>query len=160
YRCWACRPSQTRRSTPHKTSKSASPPHFSHPMTPKETVFDPARHEASQRVEVSRRLVSWATLFVLLVCIDAIARAQTPSYFRLDQGIAADDERPLPDRLEAEQLCWRQALASGHSTPCIVGNRIFVTGHDGNDLKTVALDRKSGQILWTQTVHVEQLETV
>jgi outer membrane protein assembly factor BamB len=87
-----------------------------------------------------------------------IAMAQSPSYFRHDGGLAADDEQPLADRLDAEHLVWKQALPSGHSSPTIVGDRIFLTGHDGDELATIGLDRLSGNVVWRQSIRVEQLE--
>src|SRR6476646_4580722 len=76
-----------------------------------------------------------------------IAISQSPSYFRHDSGLAADDEQPLADQLDAEHLVWKQALPSGHSSPTIVGDRIFVTGHEGDELATICLDRSSGNVI-------------
>ncbi len=99
---------------------------------------------------------AWA----LLATCAGPALAQTPSYFRHDSGLAADDARALPGQLDDAHLVWKQSLPAGHSTPSIVGDRIFLTGHDQGELATICLDRGSGKLLWKQGVRVEQLETV
>ncbi|MEW6071833.1 MAG: hypothetical protein AB1726_04455 [Planctomycetota bacterium] len=64
------------------------------------------------------------------------------------QGVAAD-ESPLPVELDPERnLAWRCAVPSGISSPCLWGERIFVTGSTGDDLETVAVDRSRGTVLW------------
>ncbi len=86
------------------------------------------------------------------------ASAQSVSYFRHDNGLADNDARALPSALEADNLQWKQPLPAGHSTPCLVGDHIFVTGHEQNSLVTMALDRASGKPLWKQSIEVDELE--
>src|SRR4051812_25363637 len=45
-------------------------------------------------------------------------------------------------------VVWKAELAPGHSSPAIWGDRIFVTGVDGERLLTIALDRRTGKVLW------------
>lgn len=83
------------------------------------------------------------------------------SYFRHDGGMA-DDKQKLPDRLDESTQKWRVPLASGHSTPCVYGDAIYVTAFDEGRLATVALDRRTGNTRWTQPVpatHIEQYHT-
>ena len=87
-----------------------------------------------------------------------ICRAEQPVYFRCDFGLSDDDSRALPDTLDPKAALWRQPLPPGQSTPTIVGDRIFLTGYEGNDLLTLCLDRATGKELWRQAVHVESLE--
>ena len=49
-------------------------------------------------------------------------------------------------------LAWRAALPPGKSSPVFAGDRIFLTGHDGDKLLTLCLDRKSGRELWRRDV--------
>jgi outer membrane protein assembly factor BamB len=90
----------------------------------------------------------------------AHAQTQTPVYFRHDHGLAAADQQTLPELLEPDRAVWKQPLPPGHSTPTIVGDRIFLTAHEGDDLATICLDRATGSPLWKQSIHVEQLEKV
>ncbi len=93
----------------------------------------------------------------LAMQVDVLA-AQQANYFRHDHGRAASDRQPLPAELDDEHLVWQTPLPSGHSTPLLVGEHIYLTGHDGKDLQTICLERATGDILWAQTVHAEQLE--
>jgi outer membrane protein assembly factor BamB len=81
------------------------------------------------------------------------------SFFRSDAGIASTG--PLPDSFDAPTvLRWRSPADSGQSTPITSGDRIFLTTWRGPDreLATVALDRKSGKLLWKQKAPVEHIE--
>jgi outer membrane protein assembly factor BamB len=80
------------------------------------------------------------------------------SYFRYDGG-TADDDQKLPDRLDESTQKWRVPLASGHSTPCIYGEMLYLTTFDDGRLATVALDRRTGQARWTQAAPTERIET-
>jgi outer membrane protein assembly factor BamB len=57
---------------------------------------------------------------------------------------------------EKENVVWKTALPGrGHSSPILVGKRIFVTAADESAKRQVAicLDRSSGEILWEKTIH-------
>jgi outer membrane protein assembly factor BamB len=65
-------------------------------------------------------------------------------------GIAPDD-LPAPVQFGPEEnVIWRTAIPPGHSSPCIWGDRIFLTAFDPETarLETLGLDRHSGVILW------------
>jgi len=71
----------------------------------------------------------------------------------------APDAKPLPAKLDPERnLAWKCALTGGHSSPCIWGERIFVTGAAGNRLETICVERATGKVLWTRAVEVPALE--
>jgi outer membrane protein assembly factor BamB len=98
-------------------------------------------------------------LLLLVVC-GTIAQAETNVYFRHDRGLADRDERSLPDDLSAkETLKWRTPLAPGHSSPCISGDAIYLTTFDEQKkLHTVALDRATGKLRWSQPCPATRLE--
>src|SRR5687768_3745949 len=56
-------------------------------------------------------------------------------------------------------VVWKTVLPPGVSSPVIAGDRIFLTGVDGGKLVTIALDRTSGQILWTREAPRPRVET-
>jgi outer membrane protein assembly factor BamB len=65
-------------------------------------------------------------------------------------GLAADD-KPGPVSFGPEKnVLWKTALPPGYSSPCIWGDRIFLTAvHEGGkSLETLCLNRKDGSILW------------
>lgn len=80
------------------------------------------------------------------------------SYFRYDGGVAAEDRQPLPDRLDESTLVWRVPLASGHSTPCVDGDSIYLTTFENDQLATVALDRGTGKQRWRKVAPTTRIE--
>ena len=63
------------------------------------------------------------------------------------QGIA--EESNLPVEFGPNQnVVWKTPLPPGHSSPVLVGDRIFLTAFDDGKLFTFALDRGTGRILW------------
>jgi len=52
--------------------------------------------------------------------------------------------RPSLDR----NLLWKTPLPTGHSSPVITGNQIYVTAVENERLYTLALGRETGEILW------------
>jgi outer membrane protein assembly factor BamB len=77
-------------------------------------------------------------------------------------GVAASGVAPPLEFGPAKNQVWKTALPSGHSSPAIWGNRIFLTAVDAANkkLETIALDRATGGIVWRQPVVVDQLERV
>lgn len=74
------------------------------------------------------------------------------------RGIAAG-EQPLPVTFDAEHhLLWKVAVSPGHSSPVVSGDRVFLTGADGDTLETLCLDRDSGAVRWRRALQVEALE--
>lgn len=55
-------------------------------------------------------------------------------------------------------VVWKVPLPSGHSSPCIWGDRIFLTGFESNRLATLCLDRASGRTLWRRELEPARLE--
>ncbi|MEZ5365107.1 MAG: PQQ-binding-like beta-propeller repeat protein [Bryobacterales bacterium] len=49
-------------------------------------------------------------------------------------------------------MVWKAALPEGKSSPVVVGDRIFLTAAEGDDLLTICLDRESGKELWRRSV--------
>lgn len=97
-------------------------------------------------------------IVLLVVWSQGYAGQGTISYFRSDGGVA-DDVGGVPDRCDPEKyLLWRQPLPRGNSTPCVHGDRIFVTTHADKTLATVALDRQTGKQLWKKIAPVDELE--
>jgi len=80
----------------------------------------------------------------------APARQQHWNQFRGPSGSGiAVGTQPLPARLDSSRnLLWKRALRSGHSSPSIWGERIFLTGCDGETLEVVCVDGTRGEVLW------------
>ncbi len=62
----------------------------------------------------------------------------------------------------AQHLRWKAELPSGHSSPCIWADNIFLSAHDSEwaNLETLCLDRKTGRIKWRQSIEFDKLERI
>lgn len=84
--------------------------------------------------------------------------------FRGPGGLGLGDDKASPPSVFGpdKALLWKTELPVGHGSPCIWGNRIFVTGFDSDTrkLEVIAVERKSGKIAWRQTVPAKELEQV
>jgi outer membrane protein assembly factor BamB len=77
-------------------------------------------------------------------------------------GVAPDGV-PFPAKFGPEQnVLWKTALPVGHSSPCVWGDRIFLTCFDPKlkSLETIALDRRTGAIVWRRPANAPAIETV
>ncbi len=56
---------------------------------------------------------------------------------------------------------WQVSLKSGHSSPCVVGDSIFLTQYDDAEkqLSVVCLNRGDGKVRWERQVDAEKIET-
>ena len=69
--------------------------------------------------------------------------------FRGPNGSGVSEAHGLPGEFGVEKtMRWRTALPPGHSSPILVGDRIFLTAFEGEKLLTFSLDRATGKILW------------
>src|SRR6202789_2645458 len=69
--------------------------------------------------------------------------------FRGPNGSGVNEAQGLPVEFGVDKnMRWRVALPPGHSSPILVGDRIFLTAYEGEKLLTLSLDRASGKILW------------
>jgi outer membrane protein assembly factor BamB len=86
--------------------------------------------------------------------------AKDQKYFRSDEGVARSAEA-LPENLDAPGAqVWRVELDGGHSTPILHGGKIFLTTYRpaSKELATVALDEKTGRLLWRNPIVPGQIE--
>jgi outer membrane protein assembly factor BamB len=75
-------------------------------------------------------------------------------------GRAADAQRLPADLGPTTNVIWKTALPPGHSSPVVVGDRVYLTAVRQKRLLTLALDRKNGRILWEAVAPAAVLETV
>jgi outer membrane protein assembly factor BamB len=69
--------------------------------------------------------------------------------FRGPNGSGVNESKGLPAKFGVDKnMRWRVALPPGHSSPILVGDRIFLTAYEGEKLLTFSLDRATGKILW------------
>jgi outer membrane protein assembly factor BamB len=87
-----------------------------------------------------------------IAALSASASAEEWDRFRGPNGNGVSAAGNLPVDLEPASALWKTALPAGHSSPVLTKTRIFVTAHDGEALQVIALDRKSGSVLWKRDV--------
>lgn len=102
----------------------------------------------------------------LFVCAAAVALVATEQPSRWPQfrgpnanGLASTEQVPVvfgPDKAVA----WKRPLPSGHSSPAVWGDRIFVTGfdHASSALQVLGLSTKDGALLWVHSIPVSDVE--
>ena len=84
--------------------------------------------------------------------------------FRGPGGLGiGNDKVTLPSEFgPGKALLWKTELPVGHGSPCVWGERIFVTGFDptSRKLEVISINRKDGTIVWRRTVPAEEIEKV
>ena len=112
------------------------------------------------------RYIIWAVLIsaFLLIYFANTTRANEPVWpqFRGPGGLGiAPDDQAYPTTLDmSRNLLWKTEVPKGHSSPCIWGDRIFITARSDEVLETICMDRASGTIKWRQAVRPETRERV
>lgn len=108
------------------------------------------------------RPVGFVFLCMMLVSLPAVAE-NWPGW-RGPRGDGASLETDVPTTWnvpEKQNVAWKTPLAyTGHSSPVVWGDRIFVTGADepGERRMLVAVNRRDGKILWEREVEKSPLE--
>ncbi|HVQ37691.1 MAG TPA: PQQ-binding-like beta-propeller repeat protein [Pyrinomonadaceae bacterium] len=73
--------------------------------------------------------------------------------FRGPNGTGVAEGSTLPAQFGAKQnLAWKAAVPFGRSSPVVTHDRVFLTASEGDKLVTLALDRKTGKLLWRRDV--------
>ena len=73
------------------------------------------------------------------------------------QGIAETDNIPV-DISQESIILWKTPVPSGHSSPVIWGDRIYLTANESSnkkDLMTLCINRENGNILWQKSVEAQ-----
>ena len=71
--------------------------------------------------------------------------------FRGPAALGVSEGHQLPTEFNAKKnLVWQVPLPPGHSSPIVVGKRLFVTAFEGENLFTIALSTETGKELWRQ----------
>ncbi len=101
---------------------------------------------------------------LILVCsLNGVAQsAKNWAQFRGPQGlgIAANDPALPVEFSEQQNLLWKTPVGKGNSSPCVWGNRIFLTAFAGKTLQTICFNTESGKQVWEQSVTVDKVERV
>jgi outer membrane protein assembly factor BamB len=73
--------------------------------------------------------------------------------FRGPNGAGVADGFTVPSEFSStKNLAWKTSIPFGRSSPVVTADRIFLTASEADKLITVALDRKTGRVLWRRDV--------
>lgn len=109
------------------------------------------------------RWLCCVALVIIVIPLGAQEPPRWPQFRGVDGRALAQDARPLvSDFGPAQNVRWKTALPEGWSSPCVWGERIFLTTFDPlkQKLETLCLERSSGKILWRQSAPAEKIERV
>ena len=113
------------------------------------------------------RRASLIALLALAV-LSSLAGATTTSgkawwpQFRGPNGSGLGEGKPPVTFGPDQNVVWKTAVGPGLSSPIVWEGRIFLTEFDraNNRLATLGIDRRTGKVLWRQTVVPERIEKV
>ena len=101
-----------------------------------------------------RRLA--VALSCVLACVSARLDAQWPQ-FRGPNGSGIGDGAGYPTEFSpTTSVAWKTAVPFGQSSPVIAGSRLYLTGIEGDELLTIAIDARTGKALWRRALHRER----
>jgi outer membrane protein assembly factor BamB len=88
-------------------------------------------------------------LLIVIFVLSLQAHAFEWSRFRGPNGSGVSEATGVPVTFGAtKSLLWRTPLPSGHSSPVLAGDRVFVTGSEPDRLVTLTLSAETGKVLW------------
>jgi outer membrane protein assembly factor BamB len=75
-------------------------------------------------------------------------------------GVAGSEQDPPIIFGPNQNVLWKTSLPEGHSSPCIWGDYIFITGfeEEGKLFKIFCIDRNNGTIKWNKDISVEKFD--
>ena len=82
------------------------------------------------------------------------------SRLRGPNGTGVAPEATPPVQLDPAKPTWKTAAPTGHSSPVLWGNRLFLTGIEQSRLVTYAQDKVTGKRLWKRLAPEVELERV
>lgn len=93
--------------------------------------------------------------------VTALHAADWPQFRGPNSSGRPATDAPLPAEMgPSTNVVWKTALPPGHSSPIVVGDRVYLTGVRDKRLVTLALERKDGKLLWEVEAPARTLEKV
>jgi len=97
------------------------------------------------------RLFKFALLCLLLVCLPQRGAAQEWSRFRGPNGTGISHAKTIPTKWTEKDINWKMELpGTGHSSPVLWGDRIFLTstGDKQGGIYVLCVNAQDGRLLW------------
>ena len=97
--------------------------------------------------------------FFAMTCVHAQI-AKWPQFRGLNcSGIAGEGQAPPVEFGPARNVLWKTTVPTGHSSPCIWGEHIFLTGFDKEEqeLSVFSINRTDGSLRWRRVVPADTM---
>lgn len=127
----------------------------------------PVTLQVMRSLSNAARIFLYLFLFFLLFVFAGTARVTCAGDWTQFRGPNASGVAPAvgsaayPEKLGMDiNVRWKTPLPPGISSPCVVGDRVYLTGCRDAKLLTISLDRDTGKVLWERTAPAERLEEV
>ncbi|MFN7922786.1 MAG: PQQ-binding-like beta-propeller repeat protein [Bryobacteraceae bacterium] len=89
----------------------------------------------------------------------ALAGAEWPQFRGPDGSGLCPSCGPFPTEFSPEKnVVWKTPVPEGKSSPVLVGDRIFLTASEGDELVTLSLHRATGKVLWRKAIRAPKRE--
>ena len=86
---------------------------------------------------------------ILLVLAPALLVSSDWPQFRGPNAAGVSQDTNLPVTFgPAENVVWRTPIPAGNSSPVVAGGKVYLTGFETDRLLTVAVDTRTGRVLW------------
>lgn len=101
-----------------------------------------------------------ATSIVVLLSTSLLSlAAEDWPQFRGVAGNGISQSKGLPVSFGPDKnVLWQTALPQGHSSPVLMGDRIFLTAFEAKKIFTICLERATGKILWQREAPRDRFE--
>jgi outer membrane protein assembly factor BamB len=86
------------------------------------------------------------------------AEARWPQFRGPNSSGVADNQKPPIQIGPGTNQLWKVEVPSGLSSPCVWGDRIFLTAFEDGKLQTRCYSRRDGKLLWNRVTPADQLE--
>ena len=96
-------------------------------------------------------------LFLAACALTASAESNWPQ-FRGPGGLGIGSGKPPIEFSADKHLLWKADVPNGHSSPCVWGDKIILTGLAEGKLVTFCLSRKDGHELWRVIAPADKIE--
>lgn len=108
---------------------------------------------------MSRWLRGFALCIACMSGTDEVRAEDWPQFRGVNSAGISPTEPPISFGAGRNEL-WNTPLKSGHSSPCIAADRIYLTTFDPDqhELAVVCLARSTGAILWERAVRTDEIE--
>ncbi len=96
-----------------------------------------------------------ATMLLIVANSSTYAQTRTNEWlqFRGPNGAGVAEGFALPAEFSStKNVVWKTPVPFARSSPVVTADRVFLTASEGDKLSTLALDRKTGKLLWRRDV--------